>query len=386
MKSKEDGLLGELRASTRESHQQLEAVALFGALESGDASREAYCGFLNVMALLHAALHRAMRDEGDDALRELAESSGLRGGKARQDLEALGAKSLRNVASLREALLGAEDILWTSLRDPGDVVGALYVIQGSRHGARSLRTLVSKRFGQDLPMAFWTAGTEGLSEDWKRLVNALEKCEPSVSEGACALACRLFDCLRRATEALYPEPAESAPATAVINVEAGSHAVVTEPRLLVASVMAGLRCWRAYPYFEARYGDRGRRFSSSDSAWLATLVEESEIVVAGQVDWLGRVLASRGMPTQLLEVHLGLLHEELAAIGEADASGRNALLIAAGGLKTAGPSISTKLLWMSSAACSVHDSTETRRCPTFRCLSLLRLRTNVRVLTWRLPA
>jgi len=100
---------------------------------------------------------------------------------------------------------------------------------------------------------------------------------------------------------------------AQINFEAGTHAVPDDPGELAAALRAGERSWARFPYYAARYGERGRRFTRSDSAWLATIVGHDVPVVEQRVLWLGGVLASRGMPQWLLELHLEVLHDELCA-------------------------------------------------------------------------
>lgn len=96
-----------------------------------------------------------------------------------------------------------------------------------------------------------------------------------------------------------------------LNPEAGSHPIPSDPREIEAAIRAGQECLKHVPYFEARYGERGRRFASSDGAWLVTLSELEQAQTHEQVLWLGRVLASRGMPRLTLEVHLRMLFEEL---------------------------------------------------------------------------
>jgi hypothetical protein len=61
----------------------------------------------------------------------------------------------------------------------------------------------------------------------------------------------------------------------------------------------------------ARFGERGRRFSLSDGAWIVTLCTGTSAHAIERVRWLGAVLSSRGMPQILLERHLVILHEEL---------------------------------------------------------------------------
>jgi hypothetical protein len=99
------------------------------------------------------------------------------------------------------------------------------------------------------------------------------------------------------------------PVTA-LNPEAGGHAITTEPRELGAALRAGERTRQRFPYYERRYGDRGRRFTHSDSAWIVTLTHLPHRAEA-QLRWLGALLAARGMPRWLLEEHLETLHAEL---------------------------------------------------------------------------
>jgi hypothetical protein len=113
-----------------------------------------------------------------------------------------------------------------------------------------------------------------------------------------------------------------------LNPDAGTHAVTGDPRELQAALRAGQRSWDAQPYYERRYGGRGQLFTRSDSAWLVTLTAADQDTVDAQIAWLARVLASRGMPRLLLERHLLVLHEELAA-ATPDRAAEHARLVAA---------------------------------------------------------
>ncbi|HEX2188002.1 MAG TPA: hypothetical protein VHG51_03840 [Longimicrobiaceae bacterium] len=101
------------------------------------------------------------------------------------------------------------------------------------------------------------------------------------------------------------------PASAV-NPDAGSHPVTADPREIDAARRAAEASLREFPYFRARFGDRALAFGASDGGWLATLCDAGAERARTEVLWLGRVLASRGMPRLLLERHLELLHDELA--------------------------------------------------------------------------
>lgn len=96
-----------------------------------------------------------------------------------------------------------------------------------------------------------------------------------------------------------------------INAEAGHHPVPADPRELQAALRAGDLCWERFPYYALRYGERGLRFARSDAAWLATLCDYSEAEAVQQVRWLARLLASRGMPSLLLQVQLEMLVDAL---------------------------------------------------------------------------
>lgn len=93
--------------------------------------------------------------------------------------------------------------------------------------------------------------------------------------------------------------------------EAGNHPLPTDPQEIQAALRAGERCYAAHPYFERRYGERGRAFTRSDGGYLASLADHPQAYVDAQVRWLAGVLASRGMPRWLMEEHLDLLYEEL---------------------------------------------------------------------------
>lgn len=116
------------------------------------------------------------------------------------------------------------------------------------------------------------------------------------------------------------------------NPEAGDIPAPSDPLEIAVARRAAAVVWRAVPYFELRYGDRGRRFGLSDGAWLITLAHLPEPVRARQVDWLTRVLAPRGMPSWLVELQL----EVTARVGRKRGwSGATAMLEAAAPLARA---------------------------------------------------
>jgi len=98
-----------------------------------------------------------------------------------------------------------------------------------------------------------------------------------------------------------------------LNPEAGEHAISADPGEQAAAEAATRLSWREFPYYAKRYGERGWRFSLSDSGWLQTLCELSPDAARAQLLWLANLLAARGMPRYLMERHLEHLHAELVA-------------------------------------------------------------------------
>jgi len=97
----------------------------------------------------------------------------------------------------------------------------------------------------------------------------------------------------------------------VVNEEAGTHVISADPAEQSAAEAATRRSWREFPYYARRYGERGWRFSLSDSGWISTLCDLPPVAAREQIRWLGGLLASRGMPLVLLERHLFHLHDEM---------------------------------------------------------------------------
>jgi hypothetical protein len=96
-----------------------------------------------------------------------------------------------------------------------------------------------------------------------------------------------------------------------LNPEAGEHAISAHPGEQAAAEAATRLSWKEFPYYAKRYGERGWRFSLSDSGWLQTLSELSLDAAKSQVLWLANLLAARGMPRFLMERHLQHLHAQL---------------------------------------------------------------------------
>lgn len=101
----------------------------------------------------------------------------------------------------------------------------------------------------------------------------------------------------------------------VLNPATGGHSIAVDLDVLRTATRAAARSYAAVPYYVDRYGRRGAQFSVSDSGWIAHLVDAPPEAAAHQVTWLSDMLAHRGMPTWLMELHLTTMIEELTAAG-----------------------------------------------------------------------
>jgi heme oxygenase len=292
-----------------------------------------YCEFLRAMAFLHEAVEGALTQCQDPVVgqvwgRDLARLPAVRKDLGRLDPTAsapVGRGELLAILAGEEARIGAR-------RDPVSLLGWLYVLQGAAMGGLVLREPVGEALGlgEGVGLAFLSGGGEKPARDrWRRFARRMETAVAGEDEGTSVLegAQEAFRAVTEIFQALEPEfPSGSGLLTPVLNREAGTHRIPQDPREIQAALRAGAVSWERFPYYELRYGSRGRRFTRSDSAWIVTLAGESGAAAEHQLRWLGRFLATRGMPRWLLELHLEELHRELVAVRPERAEGYGVLL------------------------------------------------------------
>ena len=312
-------LMEELRAETFAAHARLQCAPYFQALAACRLPLESYVGRLRALAAIHGVLEQALASCVDARVASVWTIDMCKLPLLQQDLRYF---EPRTVADLREAveaaLRAADHLRLRSLEQPLSLLGWLYVLEGSTLGAVVLRPLIAR--------AFLLTGEEGMAyvhsygpavharwAQYQQRMNAL-RLSAEEREGVARAAGECFDHLEEVFLALHPFAPESrAFLITSINPEAGRHPLPADAREVQASIRAGDICWRRFPYYEHRYGERGRRFARSDAAWQATLYQYEPEQIIQQVRWLGRVLAARGMPTLLLQVQLEILVDELAA-------------------------------------------------------------------------
>ena len=280
---------------------------------------ESYVGQLRALAILHGVLEQALTGLTHPAIKAVWEEGMKRLPLLENDLAYFQPRSKGDIPEATAAALTlAEHVALRTVQDPLTLLGYVYVLEGSTQGAAVLRPRVAETFQLN--------GSEGLSyllnygdqaaDHWAQFSRRMNGAvtDPAAQRRVVEAACEAFEGLARVFGALYPVNQEALRTLVTsLNPEAGSHPIPSDPRELQAAVRAGERCWQRFPYFSQRYGHRGEKFTSSDSAWLVTLAEYDQARVHQQVAWLGQVLAARGMPRLLLETHLELLYEELTS-------------------------------------------------------------------------
>lgn len=279
-------LVDRLGEETRAHHAGLEALPCFQALAAHTLPPGSHRALHQALALLHQSLTRALA----------ATSHPL--------LVALGAEAPPLHPLLEHGLVSGapQDTL-----ESHALIGAIALGERMRSAAhREPLSLLGYHYALRLAL-FPLPGTSPWSGFTQRLEGVV--CEAAEEEGLLRAACECFSQVRTLLDALHPLR-EHAP-TWWLNREAGGHPITTDVNELRAALRAAEATWEEFPYYAWRYGEHGRRFSWSDSAWLVTLGGQAEAQVWKHLSWLGVLLAGRGMPRLMLERHLRVLHQEL---------------------------------------------------------------------------
>jgi heme oxygenase len=307
-----------LKEAARESHARMEAIPFFQALTRDQLPLICYVGQLRALAVIHGALEHELAQLPAHGAGSLLADRPSRLMHLRRDLSVFEPMFIADIkAALPHALGIADQIRRYRVERPTDLLGVMYVLEGSSLGNTMLLPGVLRNFGaQTSGTAHYYQGFgPGTAQYWAAFRAAMNAF-PVDAEGRrhiVGAALDLFDRMAGLYTALYPVQADDTVFSAtMLNAEAGDHPVPQDLRALRAAVAAAVQCHEEFPYFNERFKERGRDFAKSDAAWLATLVDLPESQVIGQVEWLGRVLGNRGIPRLTLERQLILLQEELA--------------------------------------------------------------------------
>lgn len=333
-------LMDSLKAAIHERHARLDKLPFVNALTQGELPLNNYVAQLSVLSIIHGALEHELRYAPLPTIQALYQTRPSRLAHLREDLSVFDRLSLPSCLKAVECALGlAEWIRRTRLECPEKLVGFFYVMEGTTLGNKVHLPDLEKTFGDRIKGAanYYAGYGDKTGTYWKAFrstVNALPL-DNDGREQLSELVNSFFDQMELLYSALYPVEEKGWGYTAsMLNPEAGNHPVPGRKEEIEAAVIAARRCREEFPYFDSRYGERGRSFAKSDAAWLVTLTALPQSHLISQVEWLGRVLGNRGMPRITLERQLELLHEELTSAIPESGKAYQGLLEAARFLKS----------------------------------------------------
>ena len=248
-----------------------------------------------------------------------------------KDLEKIKASEVMDIIpAVSNALSIADRIMIYSIKSPWKLIGFIYTLDGS------LNEIIFKTFSK-IPnledgdyLSFFSVFDIEFKQFWKNFTDKLnsELLDPNTKNDITSGAEEIFYDLMKIYESLYPVDSKYlGNHITALNPEAGNYPVSTNPVEIKCAISAGIKCWEEFPFYEKRYGERGRRFAVSDSAWLVTLSDLPVDLAVKQVKWLANYLAKIGMPTITMEAQLKYLYLELAkAIPEKETKYKSLLL------------------------------------------------------------
>lgn len=306
-----------LKTQTLKLHEKAHSIPYIKNLLNNDIPLESYVGHLRSFAIIYGTLERQL------ALTKNAEIKGFLEGYLPKlplllsDLQTFSPMEVKDIIpAVSKALQVADKILLYSEKKPFKLIGFLYTLDGSLNGGSVFKTHLTKTFHlkNQQGISYFGVFNEEYKKFWKNFTDKLNNNSTSSTEkdDILASAKEIFYDLIGIYESLYPfEEKDIKNHITSLNPEAGNFPISTNPLEIEAAINAGYKCWFEFPYYEQRYGERGKRFTVSDSVWLLNLCELSQELTNSQVKWLANYLAHLGMPTITMEVQLDYMYHEL---------------------------------------------------------------------------
>lgn len=310
-------IMERLREQTQRLHERAHRLPFFKALFKTELQPASYVGQLRCLAIIHGVLEREAARAGDAAVSLVMEGCLPKLPLLLDDLRQFEGRGIRDIMpAVRIALSVADDIMTRKETNPRSLIGYLYTLEGSTLGGQVIKPRMARIFNLEggAGLCFLNSYGDAVTENWHRFSDRMRQAvtEETVAEEIIASSRALFEALIRMYECLHPVREEDLGThVTALNPEAGDHPITTDPREIAAARRAARSCRETYPYYDMRYGERGRRFCTSDVAWLVTLTGLDEAAVIQQVIWLADLLARRGMPRITMETQLEMLCSEL---------------------------------------------------------------------------
>ncbi|MBP7506996.1 MAG: biliverdin-producing heme oxygenase [Prolixibacteraceae bacterium] len=322
-----------IKLKTMELHEKAHEIPYIKNLLKDNVQKESLVGHLRAFAIIYGTLEhhleRFKANQFEDFLSAYTPKLPL----LLKDLEKIKASEVMDIIpAVSNALSIADRIMIYSIKSPWKLIGFIYTLDGSLNGG----SIFKKHFSKILNLedgdylSFFSVFDIEFKQFWKNFTDSLnsELLDPNTKNDITSGAEEIFYDLMKIYESLYPVDSKYlGNHITALNPEAGNYPVSTNPVEIKCAISAGIKCWEEFPFYEKRYGERGRRFAVSDSAWLVTLSDLPVDLAVKQVKWLANYLAKIGMPTITMEAQLKYLYLELAkAIPEKETKYKSLLL------------------------------------------------------------
>ncbi len=314
---KQETLHQSLKNQTMDLHENAHSIPYIKNLLNNDIQLESYIGHLRTFAIIYGTLEHQLSVSKHPEIGKFLKFYVPKLPLILADLDELNAKAVKDIMpAVSKALHVADKILLYSEKNPFKLIGFLYTLDGSLNGGSVFKTHLTKTFGLEdhQGISYFEAFNEEYKQFWKGFTEMLNTgiVGKQEKEDVLTSAKEIFIDLIGIYESLYPfEEKDLKNHITSLNPEAGNFPISTNPLEIEAAINAGQKCWYEFPYYEQRYGERGKRFTVSDSVWLVNLCELSQDLANRQVNWLANYLAHIGMPTFTMEIQLKYMYEEL---------------------------------------------------------------------------
>ncbi len=324
--STEDGnqtIMAKLAKKTKHRHQELSSLPFFNALIDHKLPLDSYVNQLRVLAVIHAVLEQEIESTDNKFVTSVWSKDMQKFNLLQDDLQFFEPRTLRDsIAALDEAYEFTRMIRQIRIENPKMLLGIVYVFEGTTLGNDMHRNDVINTFKlfDNYGSKYYTSYGHEVHTHWDVFKNKMDKTLSNADDHEQMLSTvfKVFDALEKIYLKLYPLDRKGLSShVARINPLAGNHPIPEDDREIDAALKASNIAWKEFPYYENRFGERGKLFSDSDICWLATLVGLNQKKIDHQIRWFSTVLASRGMPTILLEKTLVWLGDELIEANQA---------------------------------------------------------------------
>jgi len=304
-----------LREATRSRHDAIEELAFFRRLRNHELPRQSVISYLRGLGIVHATLETSLVRCAGDSFGPWKKDHHAHGEELRATLAAAEAAGVPDIPRAIDAAIRIADHIIGHAQHASTLLGHLYVLEGSQRGGQVLRRHFAAALElSDEQVVYFPGDTQRIEQRWATFKQELDDMALSDDDEHRLIeaAKTAFDGIAELAMAAFPfEPAELRHRVTAINPEAGRHAMPQSDTEIARALRCAAAAWKRYPYLEARYGERGRRFTQSDSCWLVSLYDMDEAVVVKSLRWLRGVLAGRGLPSCILVSHLQVIDEDI---------------------------------------------------------------------------